>query len=66
MNRSLDIDPEVLMREVMRYLAAIDVFRAELCEPTWLAELAPSGGAGLFSPAGRAKSPKAPGAKRNS
>jgi hypothetical protein len=28
----------LLIREITRYLAAVDVFRAELCEPTWLAE----------------------------
>ena len=30
-----------LIREISRYLAAVDVFRAERCEPTWLPELAP-------------------------
>jgi hypothetical protein len=39
------IDPEALMREIARYLAAVDAFRDELCEPTWLAELAPGGAA---------------------
>lgn len=66
MNRTLHIDTEALMPEVMRYLAAVDVFRAELCEPTWLAEVASRGGAGSLSPTGRAKSPKAPRTKRNS
>ena len=30
------IDIEALIDEIMRYLAAIDVFRAEGCEPCWL------------------------------
>jgi hypothetical protein len=49
MNRKLDIDVHALMREVARYLAAVDVFRAERCEPTWLPELAPSGDAGALT-----------------
>jgi hypothetical protein len=50
MNRKLDIDCTALMREIGRYLAAVDVFRAERCEPTWLPELAPSrGGTPLVS-----------------
>ena len=32
------IDPGALICEIARYLAAIDVFRAERCEPTWLPE----------------------------
>lgn len=44
MNRKLDIEAQVLMREVARYLAAVDVFRVESCEPTWLSELAPNDG----------------------
>ena len=44
MNGKLHIDSHALMREIARYLAAVDVFRAELCEPTWLPEL-PLGGA---------------------
>jgi hypothetical protein len=35
----LNTDPQALMREILRYLAAVDVFRAEQCEPTWLPEL---------------------------
>jgi hypothetical protein len=31
---------EALIREISRYLAAVEVFRAERCEPTWLPELA--------------------------
>ena len=34
---------EALIREIARYLAAVDLFRAERCEPTWLPELALSG-----------------------
>jgi hypothetical protein len=33
---------EALIREITRYLAAVDLFRAEQCEPTWLPELARS------------------------
>lgn len=52
-----------LLAEVERYLAAVEVFRAERCEPTWLPELA-SGEA----PHGRARTRSgrespAPGAK---
>ena len=50
MNRKLDIDVHALMREVARYLVAVDVFRAERCEPTWLPELAASGDAGPLTP----------------
>jgi hypothetical protein len=31
-------DLDLLMREVRRYLRAVDVFRAEGCEPSWLPE----------------------------
>jgi len=30
---------EALVREIARYLAAVDLFRAERCEPEWLPEL---------------------------
>ncbi len=33
------IDSEALMLEVTRYLAAVDAFRTESCEPMWLPEL---------------------------
>lgn len=33
--------PQELIREISHYLAAVDVFRAERCEPTWLPEIAP-------------------------
>jgi hypothetical protein len=29
---------EALFDEIARYLAAVDAFRAEACEPTWLPE----------------------------
>jgi hypothetical protein len=29
---------EALTDEIARYLAAVDVFRVEACEPTWLPE----------------------------
>ena len=29
---------EALIHEIARYLAAVDVFRAERCEPKWLRE----------------------------
>jgi hypothetical protein len=32
------IDVDALLREIARYLAAVDAFRAESREPTWLAE----------------------------
>jgi hypothetical protein len=47
-NDQTHIDPGALIREITRYLGAVDVFRAERCEPTWLPELAPAGGAGAF------------------
>ena len=40
MNELELIDPEALILEVTRYLAAVDAFRAENYEPTWLSELA--------------------------
>lgn len=39
MNEQLLIDIEALVEEVDRYLAAVDLFRAESCEPTWRPEL---------------------------
>jgi hypothetical protein len=36
------IDAEALICEVMRYLAAVDAFRAERCEPMWRPEPVPS------------------------
>jgi hypothetical protein len=34
----IKIDPDVLIAEVGRYLAAVQAFRAEGCEPSWLPE----------------------------
>jgi hypothetical protein len=45
MNAKLHIDAHELMREIARYLAVVDAFRAERCEPTWLPEPAPRGAA---------------------
>ncbi len=42
MDEQAHIDSEALMLEVTRYLAAVDVFRAESCEPMWLPELVDS------------------------
>ena len=39
MNERMHIDSESLILEVTRYLAAVDAFRTEKCEPTWLPEL---------------------------
>ena len=39
MNSDSDTD---LIGEVERYLAAVEVFRTERCQPTWLPELAPN------------------------
>jgi hypothetical protein len=44
MNQRPNIDTGELMREVARYLVAVEVFRAELCEPTWLPERSPASG----------------------
>lgn len=38
MNQLADIDTDALIAEVTRYLAAVEVFRAYECEPTWLPE----------------------------
>jgi hypothetical protein len=40
-NEQLLIDIEALAEEVDRYLAAVDLFRAEDCEPTWRVESQP-------------------------
>jgi len=39
MNDELHIDSEALMVDIVRYLAAVDVFRAASCEPFWRPEL---------------------------
>jgi hypothetical protein len=40
MQGKLHIDAQALMREIACYLAVVDAFRAERCEPRWLPELA--------------------------
>jgi hypothetical protein len=42
MNEQIQIDMNELFLEIARYLAAVDLFRAERCEPTWLPESASS------------------------
>jgi hypothetical protein len=37
-NEQLDIDTEAFADEIGRYLAAVDLFRAVDCEPTWRPE----------------------------
>ena len=39
MNEQTRIDPEALIREITRYLVAVDTFRAADCDPTWRPEL---------------------------
>ena len=41
MNEQIHIDPNELILEITRYLAAVDLYRAEHCEPTWLPESTP-------------------------
>ena len=41
MNEQIHIDSGALARDIARYLAAVDVYRAEHCEPTWRPESAP-------------------------
>jgi hypothetical protein len=43
MNGKLPTGSPALMREITRYLAVVDAFREELCEPTWLREPTPAG-----------------------
>jgi hypothetical protein len=40
-NHQLHIDPEALIEEIARYLNAVDLFRAEDCEPSWRPEHPP-------------------------
>lgn len=42
MNEQTNLDCTELFLEITRYLAAIDLYRAECCEPTWLPESTPS------------------------
>jgi hypothetical protein len=41
-NEQALIDSEALVEEIGRYLAAVDLFRALECEPTWRPERSPS------------------------
>jgi hypothetical protein len=61
MNGKLHTDSNALMREIARYLAVVDAFRAELCEPTWLAELAADARAGADRSPSRARTSRTPG-----
>lgn len=40
MDEQFQIDAKELLLEISRYLAAVDLYRAERCEPTWLPESA--------------------------
>ena len=42
MNQQTHTGYNELFLEIKRYLAAVDVYRALHCEPTWLPEWAPS------------------------
>jgi hypothetical protein len=42
MNEQIHIDTDELFLEIARYLAAVDLYRVERCEPKWLPESAPS------------------------
>ena len=50
-------DSVALICEIERYLAAVDSFRTERCEPTWLPELAPRGAAQSSKARGEQASP---------
>jgi len=41
MDETTHIDRKELFLEITRYLAAVDVYRAEHCEPTWRPESTP-------------------------
>jgi hypothetical protein len=41
MGRLATIDAQLLIQEVERYLAVVEAFRAEECEPTWRREPIP-------------------------
>jgi hypothetical protein len=41
MKRREEIESRALIEEIERYLAALAVFRAQDCEPTWRAERRP-------------------------
>ena len=41
MSQQIHIDHKELFLEITRYLAAVDLYRAEHCEPTWRPESTP-------------------------
>jgi len=41
MNPQIHTDNEELFLEITRYLAAVDLYRTEQCEPTWRPEWEP-------------------------
>jgi hypothetical protein len=41
MNQQIHIDRKELLLEITRYLAAVDLYRAERCEPKWQPESTP-------------------------
>lgn len=41
MNPQIPTHSEELFLEITRYLAAVDLYRTEHCEPTWLPESTP-------------------------
>jgi hypothetical protein len=51
MNEELTLDVEALVEEIARYLAAVQAFRTEGCEPTWRPEVAAIGIASSGRPA---------------
>ena len=50
MNDALDEDTDRLLDQIVRYLAAVDLFRAEGYEPSWRPEVVTSPATGLHSP----------------
>jgi hypothetical protein len=53
MKKQIPIDSEALAFEIHGYLVAVDVFRAERCEPTWLPEPTPPTSGGKRAPRAR-------------
>ena len=41
MNQQIYIEHRELFLEITRYLAAVDLYRSEHCEPTWRPQSAP-------------------------
>ena len=65
MNGKLYIDSHALMREIARYLAVVEAFRAERCGPTWLREPAPGGAAGARRSPSRTTGKRTSGTQRS-